>query len=110
MNRSEDWDVIWTWQWFRRPLWESGFRDPTHPEGRPARSAPVWIHLFKQFGAERVLDCTCGLGLRAIVLKEAGVDMAGTDVSGVAIQHAQELAASSNLEIPFRQCQWQDLG
>ncbi len=109
MNQSEDWDVIWRWQWFRRPLWQPYFRDPSHPEGRAARSTPIWTWLLQQAGAKRVLDCTCGLGLRAILLQEAGFDMVGTDVSSVAVRHAQELAATRNLSIPMRQCRWQQL-
>ncbi len=110
MNQTEDWDVIWRWQWFRRPLWQPYFRDPSHPEGKPARSAPVWTYILQQFDAKRVLDCTCGLGLRAIILQEAGFEMAGTDVSPMAVQYAHELAESRNLTIPFSQARWQDLG
>jgi len=110
MNHSEDWDVIWRWQWFRRALWQPYFRDPSHPEGRPARSTPIWAAALQQFGAHRVLDCQCGLGLRTILLKEAGFDVVGTDASGVAIEHARELAGAWNLDIPFYHCTWQCLG
>ncbi len=109
MNQSEDWDVIWRWQWFRRPVWQPYFRDPSHPEGRPARATPIWIWLLQQLGAKRVLDCTCGLGMRAILLQEGGFDTVGTDVSAVAILHAQELASALNVAVPFRQCRWQGL-
>lgn len=110
MNQSEDWDIIWRWQWFRRALWEPYFRDPSHPEGRPARSMPIWNWVLERYGAHRVLDCSCGLGLRCIILHEAGYEAVGTDNSAVAIEHARELAASRNLPIPFYHCLWQDLG
>jgi SAM-dependent methyltransferase len=110
MNRREDWDVIWYWQWFRRALWQPYFRDPSHPEGRAARTAPIWTWVLQQSGARRVLDCNCGLGLRAILLREAGFDMVGTDSSPVAVQYAQELATALELDLPFYHCQWQDLG
>lgn len=109
MNRSEDWDVIWRWQWFRRALWQPYFRDPSHPEGRAARSSPTWTTLLQQFDAKHVLDCTCGLGLRAVLLQEAGFDVVGTDVSAVAVEHARELAATKNLPIAFRHSRWQNL-
>jgi SAM-dependent methyltransferase len=110
MNRTEDWDVIWKWQWFRRPLWQPYFRDPSHPEGRPARSAPIWIWALQQLGAQRVLDCNAGLGLRAVILREAGFDVVGADASGVAVTHARELAESRQMAIPFHHCDWQSLG
>ena len=110
MNQSEDWDVIWRWQWFRRALWQPYFRDPSHPEGRPARTAPIWTWLLKQYEAKRVLDCNSGLGLRAIILREAGFDVVGTDNSELAVNYARELAAYRNLDIPFHHCLWQDLG
>jgi SAM-dependent methyltransferase len=110
MNQSEDWDVIWRWQWFRRPLWQPCFRDASHPEGRPARSVPVWVWALKQYDAVRVLDCNCGLGQRAILLQEAGFDMVGSDGSAVAVECARELAESHGLTIPFHHCTWQHLG
>jgi SAM-dependent methyltransferase len=110
MNQSEDWDVVWRWQWFRRALWQPYFRDASHPEGRPARTTPIWTWLLKEAGAQRVLDCNCGLGMRAILLQEAGFDVVGTDISSVAVEHARELAESRNLYIPFHHTLWQDLG
>src|SRR5437016_5257153 len=110
MNRSEDWDIIWRWQWFRRELWQPYFRDPSHPEGRPARSTPIWTWVLQQHEAKRVLDCQCGLGLRTILLQEEGFDMVGADPSANATKHAAELAGLFNLEIPFHHCEWQDLG
>lgn len=110
MNQSEDWDVIWRWQWFRRALWQPYFRDTSHPEGRPARTAPIWTWLLREYGANRVLDCNCGLGMRAIILQEAGFDMVGTDISPTAVACAKELAEARNLSIPFHHCLWNDLG
>jgi SAM-dependent methyltransferase len=110
MNQSEDWDVIWRWQWFRRPLWQPYFTDTSHPEGRPARTVPVWVWVLQQSQARCVLDCNCGLGQRAILLQEAGFDMVGTDNSGVAVECAQELAKSRKQTIPFHHCSWQNLG
>jgi SAM-dependent methyltransferase len=110
MNQSEDWDIIWRWQWFRRALWQPYFRDPSHPEGRPARLTPVWTHILQQYDAKTVLDCTCGMGLRAIILKEAGFEITGTDISPVAIQYARDLAEAGGHDIPFHTSKWQELG
>ncbi|NUQ71427.1 MAG: class I SAM-dependent methyltransferase [Chthonomonadales bacterium] len=110
MNTSNDWDVIWKWQWFRRAQWQPHYRDPNHAEGRPARATPIWSQALKQSGAERVLDCCCGLGLRAILLKEDGFDVTGVDGSDVAIRHAIELAEARELFIPFERCSCEHLG
>lgn len=110
MNTSEDWDVIWKWQWFRRALWQPHYRDPAHPEGRPARTAPVWQQILKDHGAVRVLDCSCGLGLRSMLLQEAGFQVVGTDISPVAIRHARELAEFHDLPVEYDQCARADLG
>jgi len=110
MNRSDDWDVIWRWQWFRRALWQPHFHDTTHPEGRPARTAPIWNWVLQQYQAHRVLDCNSGLGLRAILLHEAGFDVVGTDDSKEAVTHASELAEYNEVAIQFRHCPRGDLG
>jgi 2-polyprenyl-3-methyl-5-hydroxy-6-metoxy-1,4-benzoquinol methylase len=110
MNAPEDWNVIWKWQWFRRNAWQPHFRDPRHPEGRPARSAAIYGQILQQFDAVKVLDCSCGLGLRAICLQESGFDVTGTDISPSAIQHALQLAEESGISLRFRQCVWHDLG
>lgn len=110
MNTAQDWDVVWKWHWFRRAVWEPFFRDPAHPEGRPARTTAIWDAVLKAKGARRVLDCNCGLGLRALLLHEAGYSVVGTDSSGVAIEHARELALSSGADVTFEQCTWSELG
>jgi SAM-dependent methyltransferase len=109
MNASEDWDVIWRWQWLRRPLWQPYYRDPSHPEGRAAKTVPVWDTLLKQNNAKRVLDANCGLGIRALILHEAGYEMVGVDSSSVAIAGGKELAAVRELPVDFRQVKWLDL-
>ncbi len=109
MNSSEDWDVIWKWHWFRRALWQPHYRDPEHPEGRPARRVPILRELLRQYNVRSVLDCNCGLGLRAILLQEAGFDVTATDISPVAIKHAKELAEFGNAPIRLEVCPWDDL-
>ncbi len=110
MNTSEDWDVIWKWQWFRRALWQPHYRDAKHPEGRPARTTPMWAEILKQLDAKRVLDCNCGLGLRALLLQEQGFEVVGTDPSPVAIRHAQELAEFRACPVDFHVCSCEGLG
>jgi len=110
MNSAEDWDVIWKWHWFRRQLWQPHYRDANHAEGRIARKTPMLRQVLQQYGATRVLDANCGLGLRALLLNEAGFDVTGTDVSPLAIRHAIELAEFHNQPVHFETCTWDLLG
>ncbi len=110
MNHTEDWDVIWRWQWFRRSIWQPHFQDPSHAEGKPARTAPIWNWLLNDLGAKRILDCNCGLGLRAILLSQAGFDVVGTDRSAAAIEHARQLAEDCGVDVPFHHLDWASLG
>src|SRR5262249_54860239 len=64
----------------------------------------------QQYDAKSVLDCSSGMGLRVILLQEAGFEMTGTDVSPIAIQYAKELSESAGQHIRFNHCKWQDLG
>ena len=109
MNTYEDWDTIWKWQWFRRATWQPYFRDPNHPEGRAARTTPIWTWALQSLGCQSVLDANIGLGQRAVLLSEAGFQVTGVDVSPVAVLHASELAASRNIEFPTYVCDWQEL-
>ena len=110
MNLSEDWDVIWRWQWFRRPTWEQHFADPTHPEGRTARVTPIWDWILKQYGAQTVLDCNSGIGVRSILLQESGFDMTGIDISPEATGYAQQLAAKRDCAAEFKCMAWSEVG
>lgn len=110
MNSGQDWDVIWKWHWFRRPLWQAHFGDAEHPEGRHARRLPMWREVLQQHAAHDVLDCNCGLGLRAILLQQNGHSVVGTDISAVGVQHARELAQMLNVPVTFEQCPWSSLG
>ncbi|MEP6756245.1 MAG: class I SAM-dependent methyltransferase [Chthonomonadales bacterium] len=109
MNTHEDWDTIWKWQWFRRATWQPYFRDANHPEGRAARTTPIWTWALQSLGCESVLDANVGLGLRAVLLAEAGFNVTGVDISPVAVLHASELAASRDLDFPIYVSECSDL-
>jgi SAM-dependent methyltransferase len=66
--------------------------------------------MLQQHGARRVLDCNCGMGLRAILLQKMGFEMVGSDNSPFAIECAHSIADSLNLPIEFHHCVWHDLG
>lgn len=94
-----DWDLIHRWEWFRRAHWRAGFRAAIHGLGGGLTRA--FGEIAHQAGAEVLLDASCGLGRRAVVLAEKGYNIVGSDQSGVAIAHARELARDENSAATF---------
>lgn len=102
-----DWDLIHRWTWFTRERWRQGFRMAVHGQGGgPARA---FAELARQSDAKVLLDASCGLGRRAIFLAEKGVHILGSDVSGMAIKHARELARDENTPVTFFRSAWNEL-
>ena len=100
---AKAWDTIWKWTWFTREQWLSDFR--MRKEGtRRALSS-----LLPELGAQTVLDCSCGLGWKTILLAEMGYEVEGSDASRVAVEHAQELAEAQGLVIRFFRSRWESL-
>lgn len=99
-----DWDLIHRWEWFRRARWRAGFRAAVH--GLGGGLARAFADVAHEHGAEVLLDASCGLGRRAIVLAEKGLNIIGSDPSGVAIAHARELARDENSSATFLKSSW----
>lgn len=98
------WDTIWKWTWFTREQWQGQFRK--HKEGSRRALASVLAKL----GVRSVLDCSCGLGFKTILLAEMGYDVEGCDGSALAVRRAAELARSEGLDIRFFRARWERLG
>ncbi|MDR1533769.1 MAG: class I SAM-dependent methyltransferase [Planctomycetota bacterium] len=104
---ATDWDLVHRWEWFRRASWRRGFRAAIHGQGGgPARA---FTDLSRSLDAKALLDASCGLGRRAILLAEKGVDILGSDISGTAIGRARELARDENAPVTFFRSAWNDL-
>lgn len=104
---ATDWDLVHRWEWFRRNSWRQGFRTKIHGAGGgPARA---FAELARQTEAKIVLDASCGLGRRAVYLAEKGMNILGSDISGVAINHARELARDENAPVTFFRSAWNEL-
>lgn len=104
---ATDWDLLHRWEWFRRAQWRQGFRTTIHGQGGgPARAFAELAHTVD---AKILLDASCGLGRRAITLAEKGVNVLGSDASGVAINYARELARDENAPVTFFRSAWNDL-
>ncbi len=102
-----DWDLVHRWEWFRREYWRQGFRTKIHGAGGgPARA---FADLAQTLDAKVLLDASCGLGRRTIFLAEKGVNIVGSDISGIAINHARELARDEHSSATFFRSAWNEL-
>ena len=104
---TADWDLVHRWDWFRRECWRQGFRTQIHGQGGgPARA---FAELARTVDAKVLLDASCGLGRRAIFLAEKGCTILGSDISGVAVTHARELARDENSPVTFFRSAWNEI-
>ena len=102
-----DWDLVHRWEWFRRESWRQGFRTTINGQGGgPARA---FADLARMVDAKILLDASCGLGRRAIYLGEKGVTILGSDISGIAVKHARDLALDEHSPVTFFRSAWNEL-
>ena len=97
-------DTYYRWEWFHRQQWLAGFRQ-SEPFAR-------WRAMLEAIGdpeGKRVLDATCGLGRKTLVMDECGLDVMGSDASAYAVERARELALGEAREIDFFVSTWRDL-
>jgi SAM-dependent methyltransferase len=101
----ELWDTVHRWDWFRRSQWLGDFRD-----GKLLLAASI-TGVLKDLGLAEglVLDCSCGLGFQAIVLREAGLRVHGADRAEFAVDRARELAQEVGQDIDFFVSRWDEL-
>jgi len=105
-NFTTDYTVFYRWEWFRRAQWQKRFRK------RKRASAGGFVALVKEreCDKEMVLDCSCGLGLKTIVIKEAGINVEGSDKCALAIECARLLAEEEgHLDLRFFPAAWEEL-
>ncbi len=92
---SDSWDTLYRWNWFERSRWLGSFRAVKHNSPRA----------LQRILADRidpaVLDCSCGFGLKTIVMKELGMRVYGSDASSFAVAKARELADTQGLKIEY---------
>lgn len=96
--------MIWKWIWFTKGQWRREFRK--HKEGTRRALAS----LLPELGVRSVLDCSCGLGWKTILLAEMGFDAEGCDGSRFAVKRASQLAREEGLDIRFFHSRWEGLG
>ena len=101
---AKAWDTIWKWTWFTREQWRPEFRNWKEGTRRALQS------LLPKLEAESVLDCSCGLGWKSIILAEMGYKTEGSDGSALAVRCASQLAEDEGLDLRFFRSRWTDLG
>jgi SAM-dependent methyltransferase len=98
------WDTIWKWTWFTKEQWQGDFRKRQEGTRRALAS------LLAKLGVNSILDCSCGLGWKTILLAEMGYDAEGSDGCGLAVRKASQLAREEGLDIRFFRARWEKLG
>ncbi len=101
---AKTWDTIWKWTWFTKDQWQPEFRKSKEGTRRALDS------LLGKLGVKTILDCSCGLGLKTIILSEMGYRVEGCDGSRIAVAHAAELAEEEGQSIRFFHSRWERLG
>jgi len=103
-NEEASWDTIWKWDWFLKTTWKLNFRKEIEDLRRALYS------ILPEFQVNSILDCSCGLGLKTIILAEMGYEVEGSDSSPIAIRYAPQLAKEEGLNIRFFHSRYEDLG
>jgi SAM-dependent methyltransferase len=57
----------------------------------------------------QILDCSCGIGLLAVGLAEAGFRVTACDASPAMVERTQTLARAHGVEVLTRVCRWEQL-
>ncbi|MBM4049842.1 MAG: class I SAM-dependent methyltransferase [Planctomycetes bacterium] len=100
-------DVCHRWNWFRRSQWWPSFRE--RMLASKGGSCGAVLKVLGSPAGKVVLDATCGLGRKTLVMSHLGVNVVGSDASAYAVERARELAASEGREIEFFVSGWGSL-
>ncbi|HEX30946.1 TPA: class I SAM-dependent methyltransferase [Candidatus Poribacteria bacterium] len=101
---EESWNIVWKWSWFTRELWESEYWNETRKGLKPLFS------LLTLLKVKSVLDCSCGLGFKTVLIAEKGYEVEGSDGSAIAVRYAPQLAKERGVNIRFFHSRWEELG
>lgn len=102
-TEQQAWDVIWKWKWFVKETWQADFRKSKEGTRRALSS------LLPRLNVKSVLDCSCGLGWKTILLTELGYEVEGSDASAIAVECASQLAKEEGMDIRFFRSRWEKL-
>lgn len=97
-------DTYHRWDWFRRSQWWASFRNSGQ-----IRRWRATLGIIGDPTGKIVLDATCGLGRKTLVLSDLDMNVSGSDASSYAVEHARELASSEDRGIDFFVSTWREL-
>jgi len=89
--------------------WSNDYDHYISEEEKSKKEAYYYAGLFKEYGAEKVLDGACGTGRHAIHLANRGLTVAGFDISDGMLDVARKRATEEKLQIDFRQASFTEL-
>ena len=102
-TEKESWETIWKWAWFTREMWAREYWKANREALKPM------ISLLHQLNVKTILDCSCGLGFKTIIIAKKGYEVEGSDESAVALKCAPLLAKEQGLNIRFFRSRMRDL-
>jgi len=102
-NDESSWDTSWKWFWFTREQWISKSWEENKIGMKPLFS------LLPKLKVRSILDCSCGLGFKTVLIAKMGYEVEGSDGSAVAIKYAPQLANEEKLNLRFFQSRWEEL-
>ena len=83
------------------PYYQYIFQDWNTSVARQANALASVIHEYFSASTHHILDAACGIGTQALGLARLGFKITASDISAVALAHAQTEAAQSGLAITF---------
>ena len=103
---THDFTPHYRWEWHLREQWRGSFRE------RKRHSSGAFVELVRERGLleQPVLDCSCGMGLKTIVMREAGLTVHGSDIRAEAVRLAHLLAKEEgHADIRYFAASWAEL-
>ena len=80
-----------------KKAWGEVYKEKGRFFEKPHRDLPKIAKILKKANARKVLDLGCGTGRHLVYLAKQGLDVYGTDISGVAIKMSKEWLKNEKL-------------
>jgi len=85
-----------------KKVWGKVYKEKGRYFDKPHRDLPKIAKILKRAKAKRVLDLGCGTGRHLVFLAKQGLDVYGTDVSGIAIKMSKEWLNNEKLSASLK--------
>lgn len=95
------------WEWFRRAQWWPGYLE--RMRAMRGRECGILLAALDAPSGSCVLDATCGLGRKTLLLDSLGLSVVGADACAYAVERARNLAAGEGRDNAFFVSSWRDL-